>query len=212
MKIKEQLLLDPYENDLVVIYHDFNKIEKGAISGEEFAACVKAYQESLGGTAHLVHANGSYEALISALRDIGRARKDHVYRLIIATHGNQGQLWLGNPNEIKHEWVVAEPEQGKAFISPVTFGTLLKEIFGPGLSISVLSCYFARKEAASVATAIRQAAEATVLYAGTDMVYLNGAKGGRPTASCTGAMVVFKAAAIEVNAKNIPVFEAFPAK
>jgi len=199
---------DPYAHEMIVIYHDFNGEDKKGTSGKKFAESVKAYQESLGGVAHLVHANSTYPGLLEKLQKISDTSKENVYGVLIATHGSPGQLWVGDPESITYESVVAAPVSGKNFIAPSAFGLQLMQLFGPGLAVSILSCYFSHGEEGIIAAqAIRSAANARALYAGNGEVFFNcGSSGSRPTVTCVGAVAIYEEDQVKVKGGQIPVF------
>ena len=195
--------------EVLVIYHDFKGEGGKGNNGKQFATAVKhRYESTFKTTVHLVHAAVSYDQTVMQLTALtGRP----INRIIIATHGNAGQLWLGNPEDIRFEYVVATPAMGKAFVSPQAFGAKLNELFGPGLSISICSCYLAAEGGHVMLQDLCDAANSLFLYAGLGEVFLHPSTSGKSTAVSDAPVVCFRAGEPPVklrgkDAKHLPLF------
>ncbi|RON81067.1 hypothetical protein [Pseudomonas fluorescens] len=211
-RIDEEEFVDPYQREIVVIYHDFSEETKKGNSGSAFAKGVESYVETFSGVSHLVHADGTYEELVVKLTSVAEVADGWIDTVLIVTHGYIGQMWLGNADEIfvKRNFaaVLGRSESGKDFINPESFGVLLKNLFGPKLGIGIYACNFACSPGGDeVAIAIRGAAEARVVVAGKADVFLKpNSKGHRPVAECKGAVAFYSEHEIEIRGGQVPVF------
>ncbi|WP_432723251.1 hypothetical protein R0381_001211 [Jeongeupia wiesaeckerbachi] len=199
--------LGAYNPSVLIIYHDFSKHVSAGDSGAAFCAAVeKYYIEQLEFTVHKIHACVSYTDTLGKIAALGKTRID---RVLIVTHGNCGQVWLGNPNAPTREDALGIPTEGKNFVSPTVFGEQLQKLLRPGLAISIYSCNLVAEDGLVMVSELAAAARARVVFAATGVVQLHAHMAGISTATCPGGQVLaiypgMKALALKGD--QIPVF------
>ena len=169
---------------LIIIHHDFSSHLSRGDSGTAFAEAISSYyQTKLPFSVYEVKANSSYNLTLAQLSAHAGKKID---RIIIATHGSPGQLWLGNPNTPRREDTLGI---GARFVDPSQFGGCLRKWFGSGIAISICVCHVAAKGGGVVMQAIANAARARAVYAAKGEVFLHANRGDISSATSDGGLV-----------------------
>jgi len=172
-----------YQPAALIIYHDFKK-EVDGVSATAFSLAVVSHFTRLGLSTARIHATTSLSDTCGKIAALDNKKID---RLLIFTHGSDGQLWLGNADNPTFEDTMAQPTDEKKFANPVAFGNYIKQQLGAGLAISIFSCHFVHsEEGITVLKQFQQAAEARVVYASSGVVHFQTNTAGASTAVVDG--------------------------
>ncbi|MBV4457830.1 DUF4347 domain-containing protein [Pseudomonas sp. COR58] len=196
---------------IVVIYHDFLDEKSRGDSGAAFAKSIECWSEKLGRPCWLINANSTLSSVVARLEMIAAQKKGVavVDTILIVTHGREGCLYIGDPNDVKDENFIAEAETGRRYSSAQAFGAKLQSLFGADLAIGIYSCNFLNSAAGGrVAIELRSSSGARAVYGAQGTVHLMPNMGQRPTALCDECYAVFSADEIKHYAsEQIPVFD-----
>ncbi|MBN9687504.1 MULTISPECIES: hypothetical protein [unclassified Corallococcus] len=151
---------------ILVLWHDF----QGENHGSKFSGAVKETFKQRNRKVKCVQAVTTYQDSLEAL---ARARAGRaVSKLVIATHGCAGQLWLGGCGPSVNDRQLIENamgrEQNRGFLAPEKVGADIQELLGPA-SIIIAAC---GQNDPEVLTTFAQAANAPV-WAAEGTIYLN---------------------------------------
>jgi hypothetical protein len=154
----------------LVIWHDF--AEDKDIGGH-FAKAYLATGGELGENVVHIHANVSLAATMEQVTALAGRNIDKV---LIMTHGNLGQLWLGatQGNTSKSEDVMGVSQSGKDLVAPEAVGDAFLKALGAGVRYVFGSCHMADEDVGwTVIHRFVQAAQARVVAAAAGMVFLH---------------------------------------
>lgn len=165
---------------VLILWHDFPHDPLGG----QFVATLAADAKKRGKLVVPVEATRDY---VTSLENLNVAKGPHrVARLIIATHGTEGELWFGSAKNPRREDAMAAKN---GFLPPLKVGQDLAAVLNFGMNIIVAACGQDNPEAlqgfCEGACSTVQAASGTV-YINLDRV------GGKHTIQCDqGSFLLF---------------------